>query len=106
MSAPPLGVEAMLARLDHLAHAWTQGAPVRVNELARVVSEVQSIASTCDSTELLALSGRVAALRAAVERARARAETELAAVPARRRAVRAHAPRKLDEVGSRLRRRA
>ncbi len=106
MSQDPTQLERMLARLDHLAHAWSTGTPVRVNELARVIAEVQALAATCRGADLAALSGRVAALSAAVGKGRARAESELAAIPARRRAVRAHAPPPPVETGTRLRRRA
>ena len=91
-------------QLEHLAWTWRQGAPVRVGELQRLLDQVRAVAERTGSAELLGMTTRIELLIQAVHVARGRAESELAAIPARRRAMRAHAVRFDPAVGVHLRR--
>lgn len=99
-------VELLVARIDHLAWSWTQGARVRPAELKRLVDEVHVLASASPPDVVERLIGRVRHLSEALVKARSRAETELAAIPARRRAIRAQLQPKFVAPGTRLRKRA
>ncbi|MBM4366649.1 MAG: hypothetical protein FJ102_10580 [Deltaproteobacteria bacterium] len=99
-------VESLVARIDHLAWSWTQGARVRPAELKRLVEEVHALASSSPPDVVERLVGRVRHLSDALLRARSRAESELAAIPARRRAIRAQLQPKFVAPGTRLRKRA
>lgn len=96
----------MSVRLEHLAWSWRQGAPVRVGELEKILVELREIAERTGLVELRQMATRVEALVAALHEARRRADAELAAIPSRRRAMRAHALRFDPAVGVHLRRRA
>lgn len=98
--------EVMSARLEHLAWSWRQGAPIRVGELQVLLSDVQAVAEASDVPELQRLAAKITALIAALNAARQHAETELAAIPSRKRAMRAHARSADTPAGTHLRRRA
>jgi len=99
-------VESLAARMDHLAWSWTQGARVRPAELQRLVEEVHLVAASSPPDVVARLLGRIRHLSDALVRARAHAESELAALPARRRAIRAQLQPKFVAPGTRLRKRA
>ncbi len=99
-------VEALVARVDHLAWSWTQGARVRPAELRRVMDEVHALAASSSPDVVERLIGRVRHLSDALAKARLRAESELTAIPARRRAIRAQLQPKFVAPGTRMRKRA
>jgi hypothetical protein len=96
----------MIARLEHLAWSWSQGAPVRLGELDRLLGEVRLLAARSQAPDLSALADRIDGLVRGIARARERAESEIAAIPARKRAMRAHACLRTAQPGTHLRRRA
>lgn len=100
-------VATMVARLEHLAFSWKQGAPIRVGQLQALLAEVHAIAAATKADELRALARKIETLVEALDGARQHAESELAALPARKRAIRAHANSLAQpSAGTRLRRRA
>lgn len=99
-------VEALVARLDHLAWSWTQGTRVRPADLKRVMDEVHALAAASPPEVVERLIGRVRHLSDALAKARLRADNELAAIPGRRRAIRAQLQPKFVAPGSRMRKRA
>lgn len=102
----PSDAENMSLRLEHLAWSWRQGSPVRLGELERLLAELHEIAERTGLHELRQMATRVESLVQALHEARRRANAELAAIPSRRRAMRAHAIRFDPAVGVHLRRRA
>jgi hypothetical protein len=96
----------MIARLEHLAFSWGRGTPIRLGELERLLADVRDLATRTEAGDLIALADRVEGLVRGLERARTHAEGELAAIPSRKRAFRAHACLRPTTSGTHLRRRA
>jgi hypothetical protein len=84
-------LERLLLHLETTRAGWLRGLPVRAAELDAQVDELMALLVSAPPSHLVRAHGVLARLRDGVVEARARAERELAAIPARRRAVRAHA---------------
>lgn len=80
----------LLLRLQVLGVSWVRGAPVRPVQLDEQLQIVLALASA-DPASVLAVHGQLDKLVQAIGEVRAHSEHELADLPRRRRAVRAHA---------------
>ena len=98
-------LDRLLLRLETTRAGWLRGAPVRAVELDRHVDELLSMLVGAAPAHLARAHSVLRRLSDGISQARFRAEAELAAIPARRRAVHAHACLQAD-AGVRLRRRA
>lgn len=98
-------LERLLLHLETTRMGWLRGVPVRAAELDGQIDELLALLVGAGPGHLLRAHFVISRLADGIGLARVRAERELAAIPARRRAVRAHACLQSDP-GVRLRRRA
>ena len=98
-------LERLLLHLVTIRAGWLRGVPVRATELDGQLEELLRLIVGANPGHVFRAHTVVARLAEGIGGARERAEGELAAIPSRRRAVRAHACLQSDP-GVRLRRRA
>lgn len=96
-------LERLLLHLETTRMGWLRGVPVRAAELDAQIEELLGMLAGAAPGHLVRAHSVVSRLAEGIGFARVRAERELAAIPARRRAVRAHACIQSDP-GVRLRR--
>lgn len=83
-------LHALMLQLETTSHGWLLGQPVRPLELGRHLEHILSIAQS-DPAALAQVHGQLDRVLDRLHQAKAHLVREQAAVPGRRRAMRAHA---------------